>query len=180
MLTLFYSLLFVAICSFNGYVVCVLLIGWRYQELSRIHAFTFHLCLADLLKAVFSVLPRAFQGAVQTDGDNIGLVSVFEEFAASISAYILTAMAVERTVSMRCVYVQWQREEASSIRARFGYTRMANILVFAAWFSAIIISALRFCLVRNEVCPALHFRLHQIIADISIQVVPRISVALEN
>ena len=151
MLTLLYSLLFVGICSFNSYVVCVIFVGWKYRELSRIHTFTFHLCLADLLEAAFSVLPRAFEGTMDFQVEDVLIISVFEEFAAAISVYILTAMAVERTISMRCVYVQWQRQEASSIRARLGYTRMANLLVFGAWFSATLISAARFVLMHCEV-----------------------------
>lgn len=151
MWTLFYSLLFVATYAFNGYIVRVVFVGCKHRQLSRIHAFTFHLCLAGMLEATFSVLPRAFRRVIELKAGDVVYVTALEELAASVAVYILTGMAVERTISLKSAYGQWRLGTASSIRARLGYTRVANLLVLAAWLFAIALSACRFLLVNNKV-----------------------------
>lgn len=103
------------------------------KKLSRMYFFILHLSIADLITAIFSVLPQlAWEVTYRFYGENIlcKFVKFSQTLGPYLSSYILMATAVDRhqAICYPLTYCSWT-------------SRRSKVMVYAAWITSLI-----FCL----------------------------------
>ncbi|XP_045483646.1 mesotocin receptor-like [Harmonia axyridis] len=130
------AVIFVVTVVGNTTVLLALWARRRYagrKKLSRMYFFILHLSIADLITAIFSVLPQlAWEVTYRFYGENIlcKFIKFSQTLGPYLSSYILMATAVDRhqAICHPLTYCSWT-------------SRRSKVMVYGAWITSLI-----FCL----------------------------------
>uniref|UniRef100_A0A3Q2CSF4 Vasopressin V2 receptor n=1 Tax=Cyprinodon variegatus TaxID=28743 RepID=A0A3Q2CSF4_CYPVA len=132
----------------NGLVLVVLL--KRRQHQSPIHQFMLNLCVADLVVALFQVLPQLVwdaKGRFPGPDFLCRLVKYLQVLGMFASSYMIVAMTADRYYAICCPL------EAH----RSGPTKRWNTFIFLAWSLSLLLSLPQvFIFSRSEVAPGVY------------------------
>ncbi|XP_043980309.1 vasopressin V2 receptor-like [Gambusia affinis] len=132
----------------NGLVLVVLL--RRRQNHSPLHQFMLNLCVADLVVALFQVLPQLVwdaRGRFPGPDFLCRLVKYLQVLGMFASSYMIVAMTVDRHYAI-CCPLQAHRS---------GATKRWNTLILLAWSFSLLLSFPQiFIFSRSEVAPGVY------------------------
>ncbi|XP_014867421.1 PREDICTED: vasopressin V2 receptor-like isoform X2 [Poecilia mexicana] len=132
----------------NGLVLMVLL--RRKQNHSPLHQFMLNLCVADLVVALFQVLPQLVwdaRGRFPGPDFLCRLVKYLQVLGMFASSYMIVAMTVDRHYAI-CCPLQAHRS---------GATKRWNTLILLAWSLSLLLSFPQvFIFSRSEVAPGVY------------------------
>ncbi|XP_016521759.1 vasopressin V2 receptor isoform X2 [Poecilia formosa] len=132
----------------NGLVLVVLL--RRKQNHSPLHQFMLNLCVADLVVALFQVLPQLVwdaRGRFPGPDFLCRLVKYLQVLGMFASSYMIVAMTVDRHYAI-CCPLQAHRS---------GATKRWNTLILLAWSLSLLLSFPQvFIFSRSEVAPGVY------------------------
>ncbi|KAM4736746.1 vasopressin V2 receptor-like [Anableps anableps] len=132
----------------NGLVLVVLL--RRRQHHSPLHQFMLNLCVADLVVALFQVLPQLVwdaKGRLPGPDFLCRLVKYLQVLGMFASSYMIVAMTLDRHYAI-CCPLQAHRS---------GATKRWNTFIFLAWSLSLLLSLPQlFIFSRSEVAPGVY------------------------
>uniref|UniRef100_A0A3B4ZKD0 Vasopressin V2 receptor n=1 Tax=Stegastes partitus TaxID=144197 RepID=A0A3B4ZKD0_9TELE len=132
----------------NGLVLVVLLRRRRHHN--PLHQFMLNLCVADLVVALFQVLPQLVwdaQGRLPGPDFLCRLVKYLQVLGMFASSYMIVAMTLDRHYAI-CCPLQAHRS---------GATQRCNTFVVLAWGLSLLLSLPQvFIFSRSEVAPGIH------------------------
>ncbi|XP_035998696.1 vasopressin V2 receptor [Fundulus heteroclitus] len=132
----------------NGLVLVVLL--KRRRRHSPLHQFMLNLCVADLVVALFQVLPQLVwdaEGRLPGPDVMCRLVKYLQVLGMFASSYMIVAMTVDRHYAI-CCPLQAHRS---------GATRRWNTFILLAWSLSLLLSLPQvFIFSRSEVAPGVY------------------------
>ncbi|XP_068999646.1 vasopressin V2 receptor-like [Embiotoca jacksoni] len=140
------TVIFVMALLGNGLVLVVLL-RWRRRQHNPLHQFMLNLCLADLVVALFQVLPQLAwdaQGRFAGPDFLCRLVKYLQVLGMFASSYMIVAMTMDRHYAI-CSPLQAHRS---------GATQRWNSFIVVAWGMSLLLSLPQvFIFSRSEVAP---------------------------
>ncbi|XP_056154973.1 vasopressin V2 receptor [Lampris incognitus] len=132
----------------NGLVLVVLLRRWRHH--TPLHQFMLNLCLADLVVALFQVLPQLVwdvQGRFPGPDILCRLVKYLQVLGMFASSYMIVAMTIDRHYAICCPLQAY----------RSGATQRWNTFILLAWGLSLLLSLPQaFIFSRSEVAPGIY------------------------
>uniref|UniRef100_UPI00358DFED0 mesotocin receptor-like n=1 Tax=Myxine glutinosa TaxID=7769 RepID=UPI00358DFED0 len=137
------------ICAFFGNSIMLFVLCCKRKHPSRMHIFMMHLCIADLLVAIFQVFPQFIWDITDLfiASDFVcRLVTYVQVVGMFSSTYMTVGMTVDRYQAVCFPLVTFQGR-----RARW------NIVVGATWLLSLLLSVPQmFVFSRTEVSPGVH------------------------
>ncbi|XP_069578008.1 vasopressin V2 receptor-like [Brachyistius frenatus] len=144
------TVIFVMALLGNGLVLVVLLRWRRRRQHNPLHQFMLNLCLADLVVALFQVLPQLAwdaQGRFAGPDFLCRLVKYLQVLGMFASSYMIVAMTMDRHYAI-CSPLQAHRS---------GATQRWNSFIVVAWGMSLLLSLPQvFIFSRSEVAPGVY------------------------